>query len=181
MESGLASHELGEKEALLNLEENSSIPDPLDASDRKSVLTRVNIFIVSTEFWTALGYYGFASSLVLYFQTQLNLSNADADVQFSYWTAVCGLTPLIGGYLADNYFGRTRAIILFTLISAIGLILATASAKPNIDSKGLVFFAMYIIALGIGGTQPNLSTLGADQFDSRYSADRKEMESFFNW
>ncbi|OYW70174.1 MAG: hypothetical protein B7Z24_04300 [Pseudomonadales bacterium 32-42-5] len=26
-----------------------------------------------------------------------------------------------------------------------------------------------------------MSTLGADQFDERYSADRKEKESFFNW
>jgi len=40
---------------------------------------------------------------------------------------------------------------------------------------------MYIIALGTGGIKPNVSTLGADQFDERYSQDRRQKESFFNW
>jgi peptide/histidine transporter 3/4 len=39
----------------------------------------------------------------------------------------------------------------------------------------------YIVALGTGGIKPNVSTLGADQFDERYSKDRREKESFFNW
>ena len=41
--------------------------------------------------------------------------------------------------------------------------------------------AIYIIAIGTGGIRPNVPTLGADQFDERYSKDRKEKESFFNW
>jgi dipeptide/tripeptide permease len=28
---------------------------------------------------------------------------------------------------------------------------------------------MYVIALGTGGIKPNVSTMGADQFDERYS------------
>ncbi len=50
------------------------------------------------------------------------------------------------------------------------------NAKPE-----LVYPAMYIIAIGTGGIKPNVSTLGADQFDDRYSQDRREKESFFNW
>ncbi len=34
---------------------------------------------------------------------------------------------------------------------------------------------------GTGGIKPNVSTMGADQFDDRYSRDRKEKGSFFNW
>ena len=45
----------------------------------------------------------------------------------------------------------------------------------------IVFPAIYIIAIGTGGIKPNVSTLGADQFDDRYSKDRLEKESFFNW
>ena len=41
--------------------------------------------------------------------------------------------------------------------------------------------AIYVIALGTGGIKPNVCTMGADQFDDRYSRDRKEKESFFNW
>ena len=40
---------------------------------------------------------------------------------------------------------------------------------------------MYIIAIGTGGIKPNVSTLGADQFDMRYKQDRKEKQSYFNY
>ncbi|RYY82569.1 hypothetical protein EON63_13035 [archaeon] len=35
--------------------------------------------------------------------------------------------------------------------------------------------------VGTGGIKPNVCTMGADQFDDRYTQDRKEKESFFNW
>jgi hypothetical protein len=34
---------------------------------------------------------------------------------------------------------------------------------------------------GSGAISPNVTTLGADQFDEKYSKDRKEKESYFNW
>lgn len=47
----------------------------------------------------------------------------------------------------------------------------------------IVFFytSLYTIALGAGGTKPNISTFGADQFDD-YNPNEKELKvSFFNW
>lgn len=52
---------------------------------------------------------------------------------------------------------------------------------PGEVSPAVFFPAIYIIALGTGGIKPNVSTMGADQFDDRYSQDRKEKASFFNW
>ncbi len=40
------------------------------------------------------------------------MSNAEADVQYSAWSGVCYITPLIGGYLADKYLGRYNAILV---------------------------------------------------------------------
>jgi hypothetical protein len=45
-------------------------PDPLDASTRKSVLKTVAGYILITEFCERLAYYGFAGSLVLFFQVK---------------------------------------------------------------------------------------------------------------
>lgn len=87
-------------------------PDPEDAASRKSVLLNVAGFIIVTEFCERLANYGFAGSLVLFFQTQLKLSNAAADVQFSAWSGTCYITPLIGGYIADTYLGRYRSILV---------------------------------------------------------------------
>ena len=74
-------------------------------------------FIIITEFCERLAYYGFAGSLVLFFQTQLGFSNAVADVQYSYWAGACYVTPLLGGYIADTYLGRYKAILVNFLIA----------------------------------------------------------------
>lgn len=52
---------------------------------------------------------------------------------------------------------------------------------PGEVSPAFFFPAIYIVAIGTGGIKPNVSTMGADQFDDRYSQDRKEKGSFFNW
>ena len=144
-------------------------------------MRRVAGFIIITEFCERLAYYGFAGSLVLLFQTQLHLSNEDADVQYSAWSSMCYVTPLLGGFIADTYLGRYRTIILFCSLYLFGLILVVVGCIPGQVSGTLIFTAMYIIALAAGGIKPNVSTMGADQFDDRFSQDRKEKESFFNW
>jgi dipeptide/tripeptide permease len=51
------------------------------------------------------------------------------------------------------------------------------------SSKEISFFylSLYIMAIGAGGTKPNISTFGADQFDDFDPYERKLKTSFFNW
>lgn len=46
---------------------------------------------------------------------------------------------------------------------------------------GIFYASLYIIAVGTGGTKPNISTMGADQFDDFEPNERKQKLSFFNW
>ncbi|KAG8073393.1 hypothetical protein GUJ93_ZPchr0006g44470 [Zizania palustris] len=46
---------------------------------------------------------------------------------------------------------------------------------------GVYFGGLYIIAFGNGGTKPNISTIGADQFDEFYPREKMQKLSFFNW
>ncbi|XP_066382355.1 protein NRT1/ PTR FAMILY 5.1-like [Miscanthus floridulus] len=41
--------------------------------------------------------------------------------------------------------------------------------------------ALYTMAIGAGGTKPNISTFGADQFDDFDAREREVKASFFNW
>jgi peptide/histidine transporter 3/4 len=134
-----------------------------------------------TEFCERVAYFGFAASLMLFFETQLGMSNATADVQYSLWSAMCYLTPLIGGYIADSNLNRYRTILVACCVYELGLILVVVGANANDITAGVVFFGIYLVALGCGGIKPNVSTLGADQFDERYSKDRDEKDSFFGW
>jgi dipeptide/tripeptide permease len=46
---------------------------------------------------------------------------------------------------------------------------------------GVYFAGLYIVALGNGGTKPNISTIGADQFDEFDPREKRHKLSFFNW
>jgi peptide/histidine transporter 3/4 len=40
---------------------------------------------------------------------------------------------------------------------------------------------LYVLAVGTGGTKPNISTIGADQFDEFDPKEKLQKASFFNW
>ncbi|VAH01270.1 unnamed protein product [Triticum turgidum subsp. durum] len=53
--------------------------------------------------------------------------------------------------------------------------------SPSALQVGVYFGGLYIVALGRGGTKPNISTMGADQFDNFDAREKIHKLSFFNW
>ena len=82
-------------------------------SGRPSVLKTKASYIIATEFCERLAYYGFAGSLVLFFEDQLNMSNVDSVNNFYLWNGAVYVTPLIGGWIADTFLGRYTTILYF--------------------------------------------------------------------
>lgn len=57
-----------------------------------------------------------------------------------------------------------------------------ADCKKASTLQLAVFFgALYTLAVGTGGTKPNISTIGADQFDDFDPKEKGHKLSFFNW
>jgi len=53
--------------------------------------------------------------------------------------------------------------------------------KASTTQIAFFYTALYTMAIGAGGTKPNISTFGADQFDD-FNPNEKELKaSFFNW
>ncbi|CAM9090959.1 unnamed protein product, partial [Ectocarpus fasciculatus] len=148
---------------------------------RKSVLKTTASYIITTEFCERLAYYGFAGSLVLFFETKLNMSNEESVNQFYAWNGFVYVTPLLGGYIADTYLGRYKTILYFSVLYLIGLAMIVFGSVPGAVLVPVVFLAMYIIAMGAGGIKPNVSTMGADQFDPQFEQDKKEAAQFFSY
>ncbi|KAL2509883.1 Protein NRT1/PTR FAMILY 8.1 [Forsythia ovata] len=153
-------------------------------------------FILGNECSERLAYYGMSTNLVNYLKLRLGQSNVTASNNVTNWSGTCYITPLIGAFLADSYFGRYWTIASFVIIYVMGMTLLTLSAsvhglKPEECSKDschptgsqiAVFFAsLYLIALGTGGIKPCVSSFGADQFDETDEIERKKKSSFFNW
>jgi peptide/histidine transporter 3/4 len=148
---------------------------------RPSVLFNTASYIIATEFCERLAYYGFAGSLVLFFETKLDMSNEESVNQFYFWNGAVYVTPLLGGYIADAYLGRFKTILYFSIIYLVGLGVFLIGSIPTNLQLPLIFLGMYIVALGSGGIKPNVSTMGADQFDISYEQDKKESKVFFSY
>lgn len=53
--------------------------------------------------------------------------------------------------------------------------------KASTLQLAVFFGALYTLAVGTGGTKPNISTIGADQFDDFDPKEKGQKLSFFNW
>ncbi|KAG5383491.1 hypothetical protein IGI04_034961 [Brassica rapa subsp. trilocularis] len=53
--------------------------------------------------------------------------------------------------------------------------------KASVLQLAVFFGALYTLAIGTGGTKPNISTIGADQFDVFDPKEKTQKLSFFNW
>ncbi|KAK6914128.1 Proton-dependent oligopeptide transporter family, partial [Dillenia turbinata] len=52
--------------------------------------------------------------------------------------------------------------------------------KASTLQLAVFFGALYMLTIGTGGTRPNISTIGADQFDEFYPKEKAQKLSFFN-
>ncbi|KAJ3670344.1 hypothetical protein LUZ60_010668 [Juncus effusus] len=146
--------------------------------------------ILCMVFCEYLAYYGINRNLVTYLTKELHETNLEAAKTVSLWTGTCLLTTLLGAFLSDSYWGNYRTIIIFGGIYLIGMVtLSLSTLMPNeydsserSSTKSVVlFFALYIIALGSGGIKPCVSSFGASQFDETDPKEKVQKGSFFNW
>ena len=75
------------------------------------------------EFAERCSYYGMKAILLLYMTRKLGFTDANGDVAMHVFMALCYVLPLVGGYLADNYFGKYRTIVFFSLPYIIGQVI----------------------------------------------------------
>ncbi|WVZ96680.1 hypothetical protein U9M48_042285 [Paspalum notatum var. saurae] len=158
-------------------------------------------FIVVYELFERMAYYGIASNLIIYLTEKLHQGTVEASNNVTNWSGTVFLTPLIGAYVADAYLGRYWTFVVGSAIYFVGMVLlvlsvslpalkpppcsdgggACTNTKASALQLGVYFGGLYIVALGTGGTKPNISTIGADQFDELDPREKMHKHSFFNW
>ena len=73
-----------------------------------------------TEMWERFSYYGMRAIFILFMVKALMLDKAFASNLYGSYTGLVYLTPLLGGYISDRYWGNRRSIIVGGLLMAIG-------------------------------------------------------------
>ena len=76
--------------------------------------------LFTTEMWERFGYYGMRALLTLYLTKHFIFGDRQATGLYGGFTALVYLTPLIGGYLADQYLGSKRAVKFGAVMMSVG-------------------------------------------------------------
>ena len=143
-------------------------------------------FIIGNEGCERFSFYGMRNILVPFLTTALLLSMPDKAVRELYAKDVFHLFvvgvyffPLLGGYLADRFFGKYNTILWFSLVYCIGQGLLAMFSEP-FEPAGF-YIGMFLIALGSGGIKPLVASFMGDQFDSRTKHWAKVTFDAFYW
>ncbi|KAF8016547.1 hypothetical protein BT93_H1919 [Corymbia citriodora subsp. variegata] len=147
-----------------------------------------------------MAYHGISSNLVLYMTKKLHQGTVKSVNNVTNCVGTVWIIPILGAYLADAHLGLYWTFIVASAIYLTGMsVLTLAVSLPglrpphclevNVENckkastlQLAVFFgALYTLAVGTGGTKPNISTIGADQFDDFNPKEKAHKLSFFNW
>jgi POT family proton-dependent oligopeptide transporter len=139
-------------------------------------------------FWGELAerscFYGMRAILFLYMVDHLRFGKDNAGSINYLFIAACYFLPLVGGYVADNYFGKYWTIVGFSLPYIIGqLFLCFDSGQVlGIDPRHFLFVSLALLAMGSGVIKPNISTLMGLTYDQERPGQtqlRSDAFSFF--
>ncbi|MGL0933034.1 peptide MFS transporter [Vibrio vulnificus] len=126
--------------------------------------------LFGTELWERFSYYAMRAILVLYLtDTTINgglgWTTKDALDLYGTYTGLVYITPLIGGYLADNYLGQRRSILIGGALMAIGqFTLALPADALGLGSLHTFYLGLALLIAGNGLFKPNISTMVGDLY-----------------
>jgi len=131
-----------------------------------------------TEMWERFSYYGMRAIFMLYMVKALLYDNAFASEIYGSYTGLVYLTPLLGGYVADRYWGNRRSIFIGGLLMAAGQFAMFWSASNYTDisiAQPFLFLGLGLLIFGNGFFKPNISTM----VGSLYPEGDKRVDSAF--
>ena len=105
------------------------------------------------EMWERFAFYGMRALLVLYMVQSLMFSTQKAGHIYGWYTGLLYLTPLLGGYLADRYFGQRRCITAGAIFMTIGLFLLA------FGPKSMFLLSLFFMIAANGCIKSNISSV----------------------
>jgi POT family proton-dependent oligopeptide transporter len=155
-----------------------STPDP------NARMPRQIPYIIASEGCERFSFYGMRNILTPFLLTSLliflpteDARKAEAKDVFHSFVIGVYFFPLLGGWLADRFFGKFNTILAFSMIYCAG----HACLAIFEDSVTGFYTGLFLIALGAGGIKPLVASFVGDQFDSRTKHLAKVVFDAFYW
>jgi POT family proton-dependent oligopeptide transporter len=111
-----------------------------------------------TEMWERFSYYGMRSLLILFMVAPRAAGGLAFGVQkaafvYGTYTMSCYLLSIPGGFIADNFLGARRSVLLG------GIVIALGHFTLALASLGTFYAGLVLIVLGTGLLKPNVSSM----------------------
>jgi proton-dependent oligopeptide transporter, POT family len=119
--------------------------------------------LFGTEMWERFNFYGMRAILTLFMVNALLMKEEEASIIYGGFLGLCYLTPMLGGFISDRFFGNRNCILLGGTMMAVGQIMLFFSASIFGSNLGLanilLWTALGIIVFGNGFFKPNISSM----------------------
>jgi POT family proton-dependent oligopeptide transporter len=140
-------------------------------------------FIIGNEGCERFSFYGMRNILTVFLVTSLLAYLPESErgpaAKEVFHTFVIGVYffPLLGGWLADRFFGKYHTIFWLSLVYCVGQLCLALFVTNRVG-----FYAgLGLIALGSGGIKPCVSAFVGDQFDQTNKSRAKVVFDAFYW
>ena len=118
-----------------------------------------------TEMWERFSYYGMRAIFILFMTKALFMDKALASNIYGSFTGLVYLTPLLGGYISDKFWGNRRSILVGGLLMAAGQFLMYLSGSlvtdgaQSVSAVSFMWIGLTLLIVGNGFFKPNISTM----------------------
>lgn len=158
--------------------------DTVTVKTKKPRIPRSVPYIIGNEFSERFSFYGMRAVLAIFLVNQffnphndphLTIeANARSNALTHAFSTLVYFTPLLGGILADWFFGKYRVILIGSIIYTFGHLCLSVfeGSLPGFE------IGLLIIAIAAGGIKSCVSANVGDQFDHSNS---ELMSSIYGW
>src|SRR3954464_3782450 len=154
-----------------------TVPDP-NAPIPKQIR-----YIIGNEGCERFSFYGMRNILTVFLTTSLFLYLPEAErggaAKEVFHTFVIGVYffPLLGGWIADRFFGKYNTIFWLSLVYCAG----QACLAMFVTNRLGFYVGLSLVALGSGGIKPCVASFVGDQFDQTNKHRAKVVFDAFYW
>jgi len=121
-------------------------------------------------------YYGMTSILTLHLAKSMGMAEHEATSWYSYFVAAVYLMPLVGGVVADRWWGRYNTILWLSFGYVAGHVTIAL-----FESRVGMLIGCALIAIGSGGIKPNASAYAGDQIPKGNKALLERLYDLWYW
>ena len=121
-----------------------------------------------TEMWERFSYYGMRAILVIFLTGAIlgdnpgwGWSSSSALSLLGTYAMFVYLTPLVGGWLADNKIGYRNAVVIGALLMTLG------HASMALETPTFLYIGITLLVLGNGFFKPNMTSIISKIYQGR--------------